>query len=51
VTVCTVLGGAQSQSLYVIYQFGRLCVGVGQAVAYLVEALCYKPEGRGLDSG
>jgi hypothetical protein len=23
----------------------------GHAVVYLVEALCYKPEGRGFDSG
>jgi membrane-associated PAP2 superfamily phosphatase len=24
--------------------------GKGHAVAWLVEALCYKPEGRGFDS-
>jgi hypothetical protein len=25
-------------------------IWVGRAVAYLVQALCYKPEGRGFDS-
>jgi hypothetical protein len=29
---------------------GKGCVAVGYAVAQLVEALRYKPEGRGFDS-
>jgi hypothetical protein len=28
----------------------RNTVVVGHVVAYLVEAVCYKPEGRGFDS-
>jgi hypothetical protein len=28
----------------------RMHVHWGHAVAYLVETLCYKPEGRGFDS-
>jgi hypothetical protein len=27
-----------------------ICIYMGHAVAQLVEALCYKPEGRGFDS-
>ena len=33
-----------------IYDISRLRVKCGQAVAQLVEALRYKPEGRGFDS-
>jgi hypothetical protein len=29
---------------------GYILLGLGHAVAQLVEALCYKPEGRGFDS-
>jgi hypothetical protein len=29
---------------------GGITVAVGQAVAKFVEALCYKPEGRGFES-
>ena len=32
------------------YNLQNLCVGVGTAVAELVEALRYKSEGRGFDS-
>jgi hypothetical protein len=40
-----------SDFLYKVKEIGALYVEVGaHAVAYLVEALCYKPEGRGFES-
>jgi hypothetical protein len=34
-----------------IYSFTCMSWGGGHAIAQLVDALCYKPEGRGFDSG
>jgi hypothetical protein len=35
---------------YYYYFITIIIIVVGHAVAYLVEALCYKPEGRGFES-
>jgi hypothetical protein len=43
-------GNVACIQLYIASYSRSLKVQVGHAVAQLVEALCYKPEGRGFDS-
>jgi hypothetical protein len=48
--VCFVCGRLRTLSVPRLHVPSNRMVTEGNAVAQLVEALCYKPEGRGFDS-